>query len=62
MLFAIDVLLLDRAGVVLAAYKTLRPFRLTRLNWKAASALELPAGVISSSRTEVGDQLVFAAP
>lgn len=59
MQFSIDVLLLDRTGVVLTAYNTLRPFRVTRLNWKAASALELPAGVIAASQTQVGDQLLF---
>lgn len=59
MQFSIDVLLLDRAGVVLVAYNTLRPFRVTRLNWKASSALELPAGAIATSQTQVGDQLLF---
>lgn len=59
MQFSIDVLLLDRSGIVLAAYHTLRPFRVTRINWKAASALELPAGVIAASQTQVGDQLNF---
>lgn len=59
MQFSIDVLLLDRTGVVLTAYNSLRPFRVTRLNWKAASALELPAGVIAASQTQVGDQLLF---
>ena len=59
MQFSIDVLLLDSAGTVLAAYNTLRPFRLTRLNWKAASALELPSGAIAASLTQVGDQLLF---
>ena len=59
MQFSIDVLLLDRSGVVLVAYDTLRPFRVTRLNWKAASALELPAGAIAASQTQVGDQLFF---
>lgn len=61
MQFSIDVLLLDRAGIVLAVYNTLRPFRVTRLNWKAASALELPSGAIAASHTRVGDQLLFEA-
>lgn len=61
MRFSIDVLLLDRAGVVLAAYKNLRPFRVTRLNWKAAMALELPPGTIAGSRTQPEDQLLIAS-
>jgi len=60
MRFSIDVLLLDRAGFVVAAYNNLRPFRVTRLNWKAAMALELPPGTIGGSRTERGDQLLIA--
>lgn len=60
MRFTIDVVLLDRAGVVLVAYRDLRPFRVTRLNWKATMALELPPGMIASSRTEPGDQLLIA--
>ena len=60
MRFSIDVLLLDRSDIVLAAYKVLRPFRVTRLNWRAAAALELPAGTISSSRTAIGDRLEFS--
>lgn len=62
MRFSIDVLLLDREARVLAAYDRLRPFRLTSINWKAASALELPAGTIAQTSTRVGDQLDVQAP
>ena len=59
MRFAIDVLLLSRERVVLARYDSMPPFRLTRLNWKAASALELPAGLCASTGTAIGDRLVI---
>lgn len=57
MRFSIDVLLLDREHRVLSVYGNLRPFRVTRINWKASSALELPAGTISATNTRPGDQL-----
>ena len=36
-----------------------RPFKITRPNFRAESVLELPAHTIFKSRTEVGDQLVI---
>jgi hypothetical protein len=57
MRFSIDVLLLDREYRVLSAYRNLRPFRMTAINWKASSALELPSGTILASNTQLGDQL-----
>lgn len=57
MRFSIDVLLLDKNRRVLAVYAKLRPFRVTAINWKASSALELPAGTIVSTNTQVGDVL-----
>ena len=57
MRFSIDVLLLDREYRVLSAHRGLRPFRLTAVNWKASSALELPSGTIAATDTQLGDQL-----
>lgn len=57
MRFTIDVLLLDREHRVLSAYGDLRPFRMTAINWKASSALELPAGTIAATNTVPGDLL-----
>jgi len=37
----------------------LAPFRVTSINLKAHSILELPAGQIRNCQTEVGDQLEF---
>jgi hypothetical protein len=36
-----------------------RPFNVTRPNFRAESVLDLPAHTIFKSRTEVGDQLVI---
>jgi uncharacterized membrane protein (UPF0127 family) len=60
MRFSIDVLLLDREYRVLSAYRVLRPFRMTAINWKAASVLELPSGTILATNTQLGDQLQLA--
>jgi uncharacterized membrane protein (UPF0127 family) len=57
MAFPIDVIFVDRKYNVLGVREALRPFRITRVFWKAHGVLELPAGTIRSSRTEVGDQL-----
>lgn len=60
MRFPIDVLLLDREYRVLSVYESLRPFRMTSINWKAASALELPSGTIAPTGTQAGDLLELA--
>jgi hypothetical protein len=59
MRFSIDVLLLDQERRVLSAYRNLHPFRVTALKWKASAALELPAGTIAATATQVGDLLQF---
>jgi uncharacterized membrane protein (UPF0127 family) len=59
MRYSIDVLLLDREHRVLSSYGNLRPFRMTAINWRASSALELPAGTIAATNTCLGDQLQF---
>ena len=59
MRFSIDVLLLDRERRVLSVYRSLRPFRVTAVKWNAAAALELPAGTIAATNTQLGDELKF---
>ena len=61
MRFAIDVAFLDGQWNVIAIKRDLRPFRMTRLFWKAAAVLELRSGALDSSRTSVGDTLEFSA-
>jgi uncharacterized membrane protein (UPF0127 family) len=59
MLFTFDLVLIDKDFKVVGLKELLRPFRLTRPNFRAESALELPAHAIIKSRTEVGDQLMI---
>jgi uncharacterized protein len=57
MAFPIDVIFVDKKYNVLGVREAVRPFRVTRVFWKALGVLELPVGTISGSRTEVGDQI-----
>jgi uncharacterized membrane protein (UPF0127 family) len=61
MRFAIDVAFLDGQWNVIAIRRDLRPFRMTRVIWKAAAVLELRSGSLESSNTSVGDSLEFIA-
>ena len=57
MLFAIDVVALNKNLRVLKLWHRLAPFRVTTINLKIHSILELPAGGISACEMKVGDQL-----
>ena len=53
----IDAVALDRHGRVLATRAYLKPGSVAVFSWRTKSILELPAGQIARSRTDVGDQL-----
>ena len=55
----IDALFLDAQRVVLRIHPALPPWRTTSIVWKARSVLELPAGVVAASGTQIGDRLGF---
>ena len=59
MLFTFDLVLVDKDFKVVGLRELIRPFRITRPNFRAESVIELPAHSIFKSRTEVGDQLVI---
>ena len=59
MRFPIDIAVLDNEWKVIATRRVMRPFRMTRMFWKAAAVLELPAGALESTRTSVGDMIEF---
>ncbi len=56
MKFAIDVLFLDRKGVILKARPNMGKRRIA-LSLLAHSVVELPAGIIEETGTQRGDQL-----
>jgi uncharacterized protein len=57
MRFPIDVLFADRAGGVVAVVDTLRPFRLAWGGWRAAPAIELPAGALRHAGVRRGGRI-----
>jgi hypothetical protein len=59
MRFPIDILYLDREHVVVKAVRAVRPFRFSACLRGAHSILELPAGAIDASGTQVGDRLAL---
>lgn len=59
MTFPIDAVFLSKEGDVVHLVRQMRPLRLSRYVFKARSVLELPAGTIQETGTEMGDRLVF---
>ena len=62
MRFAIDIVFLNRQGRAIRIDHNLRPWRISSIVWGARKALELPAGAMARSQTEVGDQIIFERP
>jgi uncharacterized membrane protein (UPF0127 family) len=60
MRFAIDVVFLDGSWNVIAVRHAMRPFRMTRVVWRAAAVLELRSGTLNSTNTSVGDTIEFS--
>ena len=60
MRFAIDAIFLDRENRVVGVTKDIQPNHLTRLYFKAASVLELPAGTIEATSTAIGNEVEIA--
>jgi uncharacterized membrane protein (UPF0127 family) len=59
MRYVLDVIFVDRQGHVVRTYAGLPPRRLTAWQRRAAYALEVPAGTIQATATQVGDTLVW---
>lgn len=59
MLFTIDVVFIDENFKVVGLQELVKPFSITRPNFRAESAIELPAHTIFRSGTAIGDQFVI---
>lgn len=59
MRYAIDVLFLDRFGIVVALRTELPPWRFTPIFHSSYCVLELPAGTVSSTSTVRGHRVAF---
>lgn len=57
MKFPIDVVFLNKQNQVLGLISGMVPYRISGVQLRGFSVLELPSGTIKKSHTEVGDQL-----
>jgi uncharacterized membrane protein (UPF0127 family) len=57
MRFSIDVIALDADGIIVDAVSTLKPWRMRLPRPGACSVLELPAGTLVDTRTEIGHRI-----
>ena len=60
MAFPIDVVFVDRKYKVVGLCDSLAPLRLSGLHLRALGVIELPAGTIRSTGTQLGDHLAVA--
>ena len=60
MKFPIDVLFLDSTNIVMEIKKQLPVYRITGIYFRASSVLELPAGTLQETNTQVGDRIEIA--
>jgi uncharacterized membrane protein (UPF0127 family) len=57
MMYALDLIFLDRNYKVVDVEEHVRPFRISKVSFKAESVLELPVHTVFRTETHVGDQL-----
>ncbi len=62
MKFPIDVIFIDGKGKTVGLAERIKPFAISPIFWKSSCAIELPAGTIEKTNTQVGDQLKILNP
>jgi uncharacterized membrane protein (UPF0127 family) len=60
MLYALDLIFLDSQKTVVDVEEHVRPFRISKVNLKANSVLELPTHTVFRTETKIGDRLEFS--
>jgi hypothetical protein len=60
MRFPIDVVFLDREGVIIHFEENMKPFRISRHISRARGVLEIPAGVVHATGTQAGDVIALS--
>ncbi|HWG36878.1 MAG TPA: DUF192 domain-containing protein [Terriglobales bacterium] len=61
MRYAIDAVYLDRQHRIIHIHRDLRPWHLGAIRKDAAGVLELPAGAVERTQTQVGDEIAICA-
>ena len=56
MKFVFDAIFLDKDLRVVHLMHEMKPWQISKMVWDAKSVLELPAGLIAQTATEIGDQ------
>jgi uncharacterized membrane protein (UPF0127 family) len=59
MKFPIDVIFCDRQNKVVGLCTSIKPFSMSPVFFKASYAIELPAGSIALSKTQIDDQIAI---
>jgi hypothetical protein len=59
MRFAIDALFVDKRNIVTGVCKNMRPWSVSPVFWKSLYVIELAAGVIDTTGTSAGDEIVL---
>ena len=57
MRFTFDAIFLNRAQEVIALIPRFKPFRISQVYFNAISTIELPAGTIQASKTQLKDEI-----
>ncbi len=57
MKYSIDVIFCDKANKVVGLCQEIKPYNLSPIFFQATYAIELPAGTILSTNTQLGDQI-----
>lgn len=57
MKFSIDVVFLNKKGVIVSLYPSLPPFRMSGFHGTAKKAIELPSGTIEKWHLRIGEEL-----
>lgn len=59
MRFSIDAVFVSKDHEVVGLVENIRPYAFSRIYWKAAYVIELPAGAIARTRTELRDRVCW---
>lgn len=57
MRFPIDLIFLDKDSKVIKAISRFKPYRISKMYFRANTVIELPAGILESASLEIGDTL-----
>lgn len=60
MKYPIDVIFVDKSGAVVGLVQDIKPFRLSRIYFRAHLAIELPSGTIAQNNVQSNDTILIS--